>query len=484
MRTGIRLQLLLALAGVMALAFVPLYVAVASLTQVTLRNVRMSSARSLGRAVAAHVCEARRTHLDSTLQPLLDSEIGAAGLDAIGVYGTDGRSVARAGETHVLAHLPEQVPVDTERTRTFKTVRGSALEVLVPGAGGPVVAVVRTDDEIVKGGPLLRLVGMYTGVFALALLVFTYFALTRLLVRPIDELSAAARHVTEGARSLEVPRRGAREILELSQSLAEMTRRIRAEEQALREKIEELERTTQELTSAQHTIVRSERLASVGRLAAGLAHEIGNPIAAILGLEELLLSGGLEPAEQRDFLERMKKETERIHRVLRQLLDFARPTAAEQAQEQEPPGSVSEAIEDACSLVSPHKSFRSLDLSLEIAPDLPLVKLSRSAITQVLLNLLFNAADAAGAGGKIIVRAMACEIGVRIEVQDNGPGIRDDIKDKLFEPFATTKDVGAGTGLGLAICRGLVEAAGGTIAAQNRLDGGALFCFNVPCAEK
>lgn len=482
MKPGIRLQLLLLLAALMALAFVPLFFAVASLTQTTLRSVRASSARSLGRSVAAHVSEARFHRNDEGLQPLLDAEIGAAGLDAVGVYSKQGRLVARAGVPAALQSLPADVPVDIERTRTLSTREGRALEVLVPGTAGPVVAVLRIDDESGRAGPLLRLVALYTCVFALGLLVFTYIVVTRTLVRPIDQLAAAARRVSEGAPSLDVPRDGPREITQLAVAFAEMTRRLREEETALRSKIDELERTTAELANAQSTIVRSERLASVGRLAAGLAHEIGNPIAAILGFEDLLLSGGLEPEEQRDFLERMKRETERIHRVLRQLLDFARPAAAPRPQEPEAPGSVADAVRDVAELVRPHKAFRDVSLELEMASDVPLVTFPRSQLTQVLLNLLLNAADAAGKDGKVRVRVQRAARTVLLMVEDDGPGIRADVRDKLFEPFVTTKDVGAGTGLGLAVCRGLVEAAGGTIGADDSELGGARFTVELPAA--
>jgi two-component system, NtrC family, sensor kinase len=480
-RPGIRLQLIVSLAALMLLAFVPLYVAVASLTQTTLRNERASAARSLGRAVAAHVSEARRNRPDQLVQPLLDSEIGSVGLEAIAAYSPQGRLVARAGETHALDALPDQVPIEIERARTVTTSRGRALEVLVPGSGGPVIALLRTDDEAGHGRPLLRLVGLYTAAFALALLVFAYLGLTRMLVRPIDQLSNAARRVSEGARALEVPLAGPREIAQLGSSFAEMTRRLRAEEQELRSKVDQLQTATQELKSAQRTIVRSERLATVGRLAAGLAHEIGNPISAILGFEDLLLSGGLEPEEQRDFLERMKKETERISRVLRQLLDFARSPATPAGQAPEPPAPVVEAVQDVSSLLRPHKALRDIELATDIDPALPVARIARSQLVQVLLNLLLNAADATGPGGKIVVRAQRCEFGVRIEVQDNGPGIRPDVRDKLFEPFVTTKEVGVGTGLGLAICRNLVEAEGGSITVQDAPGGrGALFVIELP----
>ena len=108
-----------------------------------------------------------------------------------------------------------------------------------------------------------------------------------------------------------------------------MTARLIAHEATLRAKVDELTRTTERLTETRSQLVRSERLASVGRLSAGIAHEIGNPIAAILGMEDLLLDGDLPPETQRDFIVRMKKETERIHGVVRDLLDFARPEKAE-----------------------------------------------------------------------------------------------------------------------------------------------------------
>jgi signal transduction histidine kinase len=204
------------------------------------------------------------------------------------------------------------------------------------------------------------------------------------------------------------------------------------------------------------------RLASVGRLAAGLVHEIGNPIAAILGFQELLLDGGLDDAEARDFLARMKKETERVHRILRDLLDFAGPAVGEAGARSGEPGDARAAIEDALTLVRPQKAFRGVAIEVDLARDLPRAALTHERIVQVALNLLLNAVDVVPREeGRIAVRAARCgEDRVRIAIEDNGPGIDPSVRDRLFEPFVTTKDVGKGTGLGLAVCRGLVEAAG------------------------
>src|SRR5690606_21120272 len=116
------------------------------------------------------------------------------------------------------------------------------------------------------------------------------------------------------------------ELLNLSWRLAEMTSRLREEEESLRAKINEVQARTEELRFAQASVVRSERLASVGRLAAGLAHEVGNPISALMGLQDLVIDGGLSPEENSDFLQRMRKETSRIHRVISDLLAYARPS--------------------------------------------------------------------------------------------------------------------------------------------------------------
>ncbi len=326
----------------------------------------------------------------------------------------------------------------------------------------------------------MRLFALYTGIVALALLVFAYISMTRLVVQPIDRLSRAARRVAEGARQLDAPRQGARELIELGTSLEQMTAKLVSEEAALRAKVAEVERYAADLARAQERLVRSERLASVGRLAAGLAHEIGNPIAAILGFEELLLLGGLDPADERDFLERMKRETERIHRILRDLLDFARPAVPRGEGEPEAAGDVREAVDDVLALVKPQKAFRDVEVRAEVAPDLPPVTLSHQRIVQVLLNVVLNAA-AAAPRGRVTLRAARGPAGeVRIEIEDNGPGIAPEVRDRLFEPFVTTKPVGEGTGLGLAVCRGLVDAVGGTISVAAGGGGGARFVIELP----
>jgi signal transduction histidine kinase len=263
-----------------------------------------------------------------------------------------------------------------------------------------------------------------------------------------------------------------------------MTEHLREEESQLLRKIAEVEEKTRELAAAQASLVRSERLASVGRLAAGLAHEVGNPLSALIGLQELLLAGGLSEAERADFLERMKKETARIHRVLSDLLTFARPGADRaRAGSAGPPGQLSDAVADVVALLTPQRDLKDVAISLEVAPELPRVPLCHEELVQVVLNLVMNAADALGRRGNIRIEASApSPERVRLAVEDDGPGVAPEVACTLFEPFVSTKEVGKGTGLGLSVTRGLVEGAGGSITLEKAP--GARFVIELPAVAR
>lgn len=479
MRAGLRLQILLLLGALFVLAFVPLFFAVATYASFTLRQIREAHSQALGRAVAAHVSEARAHRSPEELLHLLGAQVGAQGVAAIGVYATDGTPLSRAGEPFIVELLPRRIVPGREGVRELE--QHAALEVIVPSDRGAVVAILRTDESAARAAPLIRLLGLYSLLVGLVLLVAVYFALTRLIVRPLDALARAAERVAHGARRFSVPEAGARELRDLGSNLHTMTEHLIREEQALRAKVDEVERATIGLREAQDRLVRSERLASVGRLAAGLAHEVGNPIAALLGLEDLLLEGGLKPEEEQDFLQRMRKETERINRILRDLLQFAR------AGEPRGPGAVSEgnvaeAVADTAALIAPQKSMQGVELELSVPNELPAVALSAEQLMQVVLNLVLNAVDALDGGGRVRVSACRSQSGVRLTVEDDGPGVAEAVRARLFEPFVTTKEVGKGTGLGLAVCRGLVEAVGGSIALDAEFSTGARFVVDLPLA--
>jgi signal transduction histidine kinase len=478
--SGLRLQIVLALAGLMILAFVPLFFAVASLTRITLLSAKEQSALALGRVVVAHVADALAGGGPEAFDRALRDRAAAEGVEGLCVFGEDGARLACAGDT---AHLGAIRPPETagvERSNFVHEGSRRLLEIASPHGGETIVLRMRIEGDTDRGTPLVRLVALYMSVFALALLVFAYFALTRVIVRPVDRLVAAADRVASGARTLQMPRSGARELVELSRSVQAMAERLIAEEATLLLKVDELTETTRRLTQTQEQLVRSERLASVGRLAAGVAHEIGNPIAALMGIEEILLEGGIPREQEHDFLERMRRETQRIHSVVRDLLDFARPEGkVDDAGGTAAPADVRTALDDVVALVRPQKYFRGIRFETQVEAATR-VALPSAQLTQVLLNMVVNAGAAiAGQGrddGCVTVRAKTLDDRrVRIEVEDDGPGLAPQVRDRVFEPFVTTKEVGEGTGLGLAVCRGLVEAAGGEIGVDRSYERGARF---------
>jgi signal transduction histidine kinase len=378
-------------------------------------------------------------------------------------------------------------------------VVGEGLGGEAPLADGGTLRVWVADPGGEAARRLVGLIVVYALVSAIAILVLSYVLLTRLIVRPIEQLEQAAERLARGQGGAAARVEGAREVASLAVTFNAMGEELRDERAALEERLRELERTLRaletaksSLETAQSSLVRSEKLASVGRLAAGVAHEIGNPLSAILGLVELLRQGGLEPAEQDEFLRRVQSETERIHRIIRNLLDFARKPAESTVGEG---ALVAEAVDDAVHLVSPQKDLHRVRIERRIAADLPRVRLDADGLTQVLLNLLLNAADAIeakhardgsapGAEDSILVEATLEEAeggaAVLLSVTDTGTGIDEAARASMFEPFFTTKPVGRGTGLGLAVCLTMVEQAGGTIRAENQPSGGARFELRLP----
>lgn len=319
--------------------------------------------------------------------------------------------------------------------------------------------------------PLANLLVFYVLLTGSAVVVLAYLALTHLIVRPLDRLRLGSELLAQGSLETRVPEQGAAEVADLAATFNAMAEQLKQKRQALENRLRELEQMTTELRTTQQQLIHGEKLASVGRLAAGVAHEIGNPLAAILGFVELLRGSELEPDERAEFLLRIQRETERIHLVIRDLLDFARRDPELEAGQT---ASLAEAIDDAVSLMRPQK--REVEIHVALEPGIDRVYGAPQRITQVILNLLLNAIDALQGRGEIRIaaRAISQEL-CTISVIDNGPGIASEMLDRLFEPFTTTKAPGKGTGLGLAVSHSLIESMGGRITARNRFEGGACF---------
>lgn len=232
----------------------------------------------------------------------------------------------------------------------------------------------------------------------------------------------------------------------------------------------ELDRIRADLKGAQATLLRAEKLASVGQLAAGVAHEIGNPVGIILGLSDLIKGGGSDEEEVRRFAAEVNSAASRVDGIIKDLLTFARPARDEQAS-----ADLREVVEATIKLMKPHQRFREVEVEVDLEDGPLMAEIRGSQLQQVLVNLLLNAADAMRGMGVVTVRASREDRYLRLEVEDRGPGIKKGDSERVFDPFYTTKAPGEGTGLGLAICAQIVEVYGGEITVDNGPDGGARF---------
>ena len=304
--------------------------------------------------------------------------------------------------------------------------------------------------------------------------------LVRGVARPVDRILAAARSLQSTAPG-ELPLLGDSGLgLDQAALAFERTAAALAGERArLAGKVNELTAANAALAAARQSLVRSEKLATVGRLAAGVAHEVGNPLGAIAGYAELArarLGAGADP-QTRDSLDRIAAAADRIDRIVRDLLDFARPTPLELRAV-----SVANAVDAALRLASVQSRFKGVEVVVDIPDDLPPVLAEERHLSQVFLNLLLNAGDAMAGAGQVRVVGRLVGDQVQVDLSDSGPGIPAEDLPRIFDPFFTTKEPGQGSGLGLAICHTIVESMGGAIDASSPSGGGAAFALRLRAA--
>ncbi|MBV9484129.1 MAG: GAF domain-containing protein [Acidobacteria bacterium] len=240
---------------------------------------------------------------------------------------------------------------------------------------------------------------------------------------------------------------------------------------------EETCRAYDDLRKTQEQLLQSEKMSAVGQLIAGVAHELNNPLTAILGYAQLLESEGLEERAQ-DYVRKLFKQAQRTHRVVQNLLSFARQRRAQKQQVD-----LRKVLDETLTLREYDLKTSNVSVERDWAGDTPPANADMHQMEQVFLNIINNALDAMvekGAGGKLVVKTYGKGTFVCIEFLDSGPGIQD--PKRMFDPFYTTKSPGKGTGLGLSICYGIVKEHGGDIMARNRLEGGAVIELRIPVA--
>lgn len=366
------------------------------------------------------------------------------------------------------------------------------------------------------GALLLGLGGLIlldTGLIVL----FGVFLLRKRVLDQVDRMVSAAESIAGGDDSRRLEVQGPDEFQRLAGSVNRMADNLIRNQRLLAENVRSLDETNRELSEARRELVQADKLASVGRLAAGVAHEVGNPLGAIIGYVEVARRRGWGDDE---WLDEIEREAGRIHRVVRGLLDFARPHDPIDVTVD-----VNALAEQTVDLLESQGRLKGVEVRLELSRETPAVRADGGQLEQVLVNLLLNATDAieeAGAEGVIVVRTAAetyegpvfreparrkedpsgvdyshlrrfrtdpaftppdfdkGSAVVRLEVDDNGVGLQPGEEERVFEPFYTTKEPGKGTGLGLAVSARIVEELGGVIRVSSTPGEGTRFAMILP----
>ncbi len=305
-------------------------------------------------------------------------------------------------------------------------------------------------------------------VDSLVLIAFGSFLLARVVVNPLKRLVGVAQRIREGDVGYRAPIESTNEIGQLATAFNQMVER-------LAEKQKDLEKTITKLRNTQAELVNSEKLASVGRMAAGVAHEIGNPLTSVLGhtdiLHKKLKRKRLKDGEiLLDLVERMRKETERINRIIKDLLQFSKPPSAHVEDVE-----VDQVIQDTLKMVSVQERFQNTDVNLALKDNLSPARGNSDQLQQVFFNILINAADAMPAGGSIAVKTKEDKRWVIIVIKDTGMGIPAADLDKICDPFYTTKSPDKGTGLGLSISLKIIDEFGGKMRIESEEGKGSEF---------
>jgi two-component system, NtrC family, sensor kinase len=314
-------------------------------------------------------------------------------------------------------------------------------------------------------------------------IILTTYVMTRRITHPLVEMSAAARAITAGRFDQQVAsdQPGELGLLAVSfntmlQSLAQMRADLEEWGRTLEEKVN---LRTEELSQMQARVAQSERLASLGMLSAGVAHEINNPLGGILALSALALEDTEPDDPRRENLTEVLRQTERCRDIVKGLLEFSRQSGASDELVD-----VHEVIENTLALMVNKALFFNVDVEQDLDPALPRVRADRSQLQQVFMNLIVNAVQAMNEQGTLGIRTRYHSDDDHVEVafSDTGRGIPPAIVGRIFDPFFTTKESGQGTGLGLSIAYGIVTKHGGTIAAESELDTGTTFTIRLPAA--
>ncbi len=412
----------------------------------------------------------------------------------IAFYNSGGRLLYRSGPLngHAPVVLPDTVLQTDELASTAATddilVRkrllgdgGHLLDLVVPVTGPTgsrilyaryLISFDRVDERIRE----IRIRFALIALVALTISLLLAGIVARRFTRPLKELTDGVRAIGEGKLKTQIPMTRQDEIGELAKAFNEMAASLDASNQALTESNRRLRQANDELQRMQEQLLRSERLAAIGQLAAGVSHEIDNPVGIILGYAELLLED-LDPDDsRREDVLAIIEECRRCRRITGSLLGLARSVPQDVVAVD-----LVRLVDDVFDSLRPQKLFHRIELQLSVEGDHHCVQGDADRLRQVLVNLMLNAAQAMAGEGAIRVSIGRRGEMTEILVADTGPGVPADQREQVFQPFYSTKSRDEGTGLGLSLCRKLVEDHGGRLELVDSAIG-ACFRIELPLA--
>jgi len=316
------------------------------------------------------------------------------------------------------------------------------------------------------------------------IIVAISYLMTRTITKPLSEMVEVTKAIALGDLNKEIKVDSKDEIGELAFSfnkMVESLKKMRLELEEWGNTLEQkVKKRTEELAAMQNTLMQSQRLASLGKLAAGIAHEINNPLGGILVLSSLVLEDLKKEDPHRENLQEVIKQTMRCRDIVKGLLQFSRQEEGKTEYVK-----INDILNNTLSLIEKQALFLNIEVVKHLDDKLPFILGDASQLQQVFMNIILNAVQAMDEVGKLAINTYhePKDDMVIIEISDTGCGILEEMIDKIFDPFFTTKEVGEGIGLGLAIVYGIIVKHQSRITVKSKLNEGTTFTIKIPVVE-